>query len=340
MAEASPNSGNAFGALAGVVRRLRQRLEADGRAGLTAVARPAAMGEAGGAAAGGAYADVRASPAASAAGSSGSAVEAREEREAAEAARDARAAEAVRTLKGAFAEATADEDARPLPRPARSASEVEDASPAPTVHVKGPGLFDEQSPDLEDGSSPEEALRRIADEVADCERCPELVASRSLTVPGQGSTRADLMFIGEGPGAEEDKQGLAFVGRAGGLLTKMIEAIGMTREQVFIANIIKCRPPANRKPAPEEEANCAPYLARQIEIIRPKVLVALGGTAAQYLLQTSDGITRLRGRFYPYMGARLMPTFHPAYLLRNYTKDTRRKVYDDLLAAKAAMTEG
>jgi DNA polymerase len=163
------------------------------------------------------------------------------------------------------------------------------------------------------------------------------VANRTKTVPGQGNPYAKLLFIGEGPGQDEDIQGLAFVGRAGQLLTKMIEAIGMTRDEVFIANIVKCRPPANRQPAPEEAANCRPYLARQIAILRPKVIVALGGTAAQNLLQTHDGITRLRGRFYNFEGAQLMPTFHPAYVLRNYTPDTRKKVYDDLLKVKAEL---
>ncbi len=208
---------------------------------------------------------------------------------------------------------------------------------ARVVHVKGPGLFDDSSPDLQDGVGKNEALERIVKEVAECRRCPELAAGRTNTVPGQGDPNARLMFIGEGPGADEDLQGIPFVGRAGQLLTKMIAAIDMTREDVFIANIVKCRPPANRRPGPEECANCAPYLARQIEIIRPKVIVALGGTAAQYLLQTHDGITRLRGRFYPYMGAKLMPTFHPAYVLRSYTPDTRQKVYDDLLKARAEL---
>ena len=307
---------------ADVVRRLRLRLEADGRAGLTAVPRATGMPAA---SVGGA--DLREYPAAGAAGSE-------------VVSREARAAEAARTLKEEFAEATAEEDVPPLRGPTHPAAGAEDTPPAPAVHVKGPGLFDAQSPDLEDGASPEEALRRIADEVATCPRCPELAESRTNTVPGQGDPRADLMFIGEAPGADEDKQGLAFVGRAGQLLTKMIEGIGMTREQVFIGNIIKCRPPGNRNPAPEEEANCFPYLARQIEVIRPKVIVALGGVAAKYLLQTSDGITRLRGQFYPFKGAKLMPTFHPAYVLRNYTKDTRRKVYDDLLAAREALSEG
>jgi len=198
-------------------------------------------------------------------------------------------------------------------------------------------LLDFGSPDIEGGVSREEALARIAAEVAECERCPELVANRTHTVPGQGNPHARLVFVGEGPGQEEDRQGLAFVGRAGELLTKMIESIGLTRSDVFICNIIKCRPPANRVPMPDEVANCSPYLARQLEILRPKVICALGGTAAKTLLQTSDGITRLRGRFHPYRGAKLMPTFHPAYVLRNYTPDTRKKVYDDLLKVKAEL---
>ena len=214
----------------------------------------------------------------------------------------------------------------------------EPTPPIPLVHLAGPGLFDQSLPDETEGMSREEAIARVVTEVAECTQCPELVANRTHTVPGQGSPYAKIMFIGEGPGQDEDVQGLAFVGRAGQLLTKMIESIGMTREEVFIANIVKCRTPGNRQPAPDEAATCAPYLARQIAIIRPKVIVALGGVAAQNLLGTHDGITRLRGRFYPYMGTKLMPTFHPAYVLRNYTPDTRKKVYDDLLKARAELT--
>jgi len=307
-----------------LLRHLRLRLEAEGRAGLTAVRRIPALAPPARAAADDADRPVprSAQPAPPARAASGAPEP------------DAMAAE----MKQGLAEAArasghrgADADTRDLPVAAREGQ--------PTIHVKGPGLFDQLSPDLEDGASPEDALRRIVDEVAECMRCPELAAGRTNTVPGQGSAYAKLMFIGEGPGADEDAQGVAFIGRAGQLLTKMVDAIGMTREEVFIANIVKCRPPGNRNPTPEEEANCAPYLARQIEVIRPKVIVALGGVAAKYLLQTHDGITRLRGKFYPYMGAKLMPTFHPAYLLRNYTKDTRKAVYDDLLAAKAALAE-
>jgi len=213
----------------------------------------------------------------------------------------------------------------------------EELSMAAAPHEEGQDLFNFGSPDLEGGASKEEALARIAAEVADCTRCPELVANRTHTVPGQGDPGARLVFVGEGPGADEDRQGLAFVGRAGQLLTKMIQSIDLMRDQVFICNIIKCRPPGNRNPTPEEIANCLPFLMRQLEIIRPKVICALGGVAAQTLLQTHDGITRLRGRFHPYRGAKLMPTFHSAYVLRNYIPDTRRKVYDDLLAIKAEL---
>jgi DNA polymerase len=214
--------------------------------------------------------------------------------------------------------------------------ELEDRVPAVARTGELFGLADGGEPD---GISRADGLARIAAEVAACELCPELAAGRMHTVPGQGSPYAQLVFVGEGPGEEEDRQGLAFVGRAGELLTKMIESIGMTRDQVFIANIVKCRPPQNRLPMPDEEANCSPYLMRQLEILRPKVICALGGTAAKWLLQTHDGITRLRGRFYPYRGVLLMPTFHPAYVLRNYTPDTRKKVYEDLLKVKAELAK-
>ena len=312
-----------------LVRNLRLRLESEGQAGLAAVGRATEIAprsfEPGAEAPGGAGArrnvpSRETPPVAPRAGASAASPEPLPEARAAEAAK--------RELDAAVAAAA--------PAPAEDATTAQQEQ-APAVHVKGPGLFDDISPDLQDGASKEDALERIVKEVAECRRCPELAAGRTNTVPGQGDPNADLMFIGEGPGADEDLQGVAFVGRAGQLLTKMIAAIDMTRDEVFIANIVKCRPPANRRPGPEECANCAPYLARQIEIIRPKVIVALGGTAAQYLLQTHDGITRLRGRFYPYMGAKLMPTFHPAYVLRSYTPDTRKKVYDDLLKARAEL---
>lgn len=161
------------------------------------------------------------------------------------------------------------------------------------------------------------SLDEVAAAVAGCRRCP-LHSGRTHTVFGEGDSAADLMFVGEGPGAEEDRLGRPFVGRAGALLDDIItKGMGLRREQVFIANVVKCRPPGNRNPDPEEIAMCAPYLHAQIDLIQPKVLVALGKFAAQVLLDTGAPISKLRGNWGEYRGVRLMPTFHPAYLLRN-----------------------
>ena len=145
------------------------------------------------------------------------------------------------------------------------------------------------------------------------------------------------MFVGEAPGADEDIQGIPFVGRAGQLLTKIIEAIGLTRDDVYIANVIKCRPPQNRNPEPDEVETCEPFLFRQIDIIKPKVIVALGKFAAQALLRTLDPISRLRGRVFEYRGAKLIPTFHPAYLLRN--PSSKREVWEDMKLAKQSLNQ-
>lgn len=161
-----------------------------------------------------------------------------------------------------------------------------------------------------------------------CMRCKLCNLGRSQTVFGVGNQKARLMFVGEAPGEDEDKKGEPFVGRAGQLLTKIIEAIGMTREQVYIANVIKCRPPNNRNPEPDEVAACEPYLFRQIAVIQPKVIVPLGKFAAQCLLKTVDPITKLRGRQFDYRGTTLIPTFHPAYLLRN--PSAKREVWEDM----------
>jgi DNA polymerase len=152
---------------------------------------------------------------------------------------------------------------------------------------------------------------------------------------GVGHSKARLMFVGEAPGEDEDRKGEPFVGRAGQLLTKIIEAIGLTREQVYIANVIKCRPPGNRNPEPDEVASCEPFLFRQIDVIQPKVIVPLGKFAAQSLLTTMDPITRLRGRQFDYRGAVLIPTFHPAYLLRN--PSAKREVWEDMKKVRAIL---
>ena len=162
----------------------------------------------------------------------------------------------------------------------------------------------------------------------DCSRCKLHTLGRRQVVFGVGNPEADLMFVGEAPGADEDRQGEPFVGAAGQLLTKIIEAIGLTRQQVYIANVIKCRPPGNRNPEPDEVEQCEPFLFRQIDVIKPKVIVALGKFAAQSLLRTADPITRIRGREYKYRDAILMPTYHPAYLLRY--PSAKREVWEDM----------
>lgn len=178
-------------------------------------------------------------------------------------------------------------------------------------------------------------LDEIAAAVRSCPKC-QLAATRTNAVPGQGDPKAKLVFIGEGPGADEDEQGLAFVGRAGKLLTDIITAMGLMRDQVFISNIVKCRPPENRDPRPEEIFQCKPYLKRQLELIAPQVIVALGAHSAQTLLETDRPIGQLRGQFQTYVyspdapPAKLMPTYHPAYLLRNYSIDNRRRVWEDM----------
>jgi uracil-DNA glycosylase family 4 len=168
-----------------------------------------------------------------------------------------------------------------------------------------------------------------------CTRCKLCTLGRSQIVFGVGNPRARLMFVGEAPGEDEDKKGEPFVGRAGQLLTKIIEAIGMTREQVYIANVIKCRPPGNRNPESDEVASCEPFLFRQIDVIQPKVIVPLGKFAAQCLLKSMDPITKLRGRQFDYRGTVLIPTFHPAYLLRN--PSAKREVWEDMKKVRAIL---
>lgn len=182
-------------------------------------------------------------------------------------------------------------------------------------------------------------LDRLKQLSAEFEADPAVQALRPANtnlVFGEGDPDAKLMFIGEGPGAEEDRTGRPFVGPAGELLDKMITAMGLAREQVYIANVVKYRPPGNRTPTPEEAAIQGPYLARQVAIIHPTALVALGGAAAKYALQTTTGITRLRGQWSQFAHTDptlpIMPTFHPAYLLRSYTPDNRKKVWADLQA--------
>jgi uracil-DNA glycosylase len=177
------------------------------------------------------------------------------------------------------------------------------------------------------------ALARFLD---GCQRC-KLAKGRTNIVFGQGNAEADLMFVGEAPGRDEDEQGLAFVGAAGKLLTKIVEAMGYTREDVYIANVIKCRPPNNRNPEPDEVASCRPFLEEQIRLIAPRVIVTLGTFAAQALLETDESIGRLRGRWRTARGVRVMPTFHPAFLLRS--PERKKDVWEDMKLVRDFLAE-
>jgi uracil-DNA glycosylase len=182
-----------------------------------------------------------------------------------------------------------------------------------------------------------ESLSAIREDIGDCVRCKLCTLGRKQIVFGVGNPNANLMFVGEAPGRDEDIQGIPFVGRAGQKLTQIIEAIGLTRDDVYIANVIKCRPPDNRNPEPDEVEQCEPFLFRQVDTIKPKVIVALGTFAAKSLLKSTDSISRLRGRVYDYRGAKLVPTFHPAFLLRN--PSCRREVWEDMKKVRALLND-
>ena len=184
-------------------------------------------------------------------------------------------------------------------------------------------------------------LEALAAEIHRCRKC-QLGSLRKNAVPGEGNPKARILFAGEGPGADEDEQGRPFVGRAGQLLDKIIAAMGLKRSDVYICNVLKCRPPENRDPKPDEIINCLPYLQRQIELINPQIIVALGAHAARTLLNDNRAIGQLRGQFHQYLhgigqpAIKLMATYHPAYLLRNYSQENRQRVWEDM---KTVLTE-
>lgn len=178
--------------------------------------------------------------------------------------------------------------------------------------------------------APAGGLQAVTKQVLECRLCP-LARTRTKSVPGEGNPKTELMFVGEAPGHDEDVQGRPFVGRAGQLLTKIIEAMSFRREDVYITNVVKCRPPENRTPVREEVEKCGPYLASQIEIIRPKVIVSLGKSATDFFIRSSKGMTQIRGEFYEYRGIPVMPTFHPSYVLRQENiKDVKKQVWQDM----------
>ena len=213
------------------------------------------------------------------------------------------------------------------PKPFKPAA-VQAPPRAPAPAVKAPAAA--ASPD----DPPEVKLEKMRLYSLNCKRCP-LAATRTNVVYGEGDPHARLMFIGEGPGADEDRLGRPFVGRAGQLLDKMIAAMRFKREEVYIANVVKCRPPGNRVPTPEEAARCIGYLERQIKFIRPEVIVLLGATAATFLLDRREGITKLRGIWQEYDGIPVMPTFHPAFLLRQ--ESAKREAWHDLQLVMAKL---
>ena len=197
-------------------------------------------------------------------------------------------------------------------------------------YLKGMGIVSLPSSEMEPEKPTRSqvlTLEEVRKELGDCKRC-KLHQTRRTIVFGEGNEKATLMFIGEGPGYDEDVQGRPFVGRAGQLLTKIIQSINLQREEVYIANIIKCRPPQNRNPEPDEIQSCNPFLRKQIQVIQPKIICALGTFSAQTLLKTETKITALRGKFYDLEGIKVIPTYHPAFLLRN--PDKKREVWEDM----------
>lgn len=211
------------------------------------------------------------------------------------------------------------------------------AAPAADTPAHMDTLFGEITP-MDEASLPrtDETLEDIRADIGECIRCP-LSQSRNKVVHTEGNPKARLMFVGEAPGADEDAQGRPFVGRAGQLLNKIIEAIGLRREDVIIGNVNRCRPPQNRTPTPQEAATCKPFLLRDVAVVRPDVIVVMGNTAMKNLLDTKEGITKLRGQFQDYAGIKVMPTFHPAYLLRDPSK--KRETWDDMKKVRDYLNE-
>jgi DNA polymerase len=174
------------------------------------------------------------------------------------------------------------------------------------------------------------ALQQLAQEVRSCTRCPELCSTRTQTVFGQGEPGVDLCFVGEAPGEDEDRQGLPFVGAAGQMLNRIITGCGLKREEVYIMNILRCRPPRNRTPLPNEAENCRGFLDRQMDLVRPRFICALGGCAATHLLQTTLSVGKLRGRFHDFRGVPVLVTYHPAFLLPHRSPEKKREVWEDM----------
>lgn len=236
------------------------------------------------------------------------------------------------SVAGESVAAVPEEITLPKPVPTAPSAKLSAALPvAPKLNVLAP-----PSPQLFDALNKvaDDTLLKIRADLGDCNRC-KLHRTRTTLVFGDGNPKADLVFVGEGPGRDEDEQGLPFVGRAGKLLTQMIEAMGLQRKDVYICNVVKCRPPENRTPEKDEVETCSPYLLRQLDAIAPKVIVGLGTVAVQTLLETNRGITHYRGQWIDFRGRKLLATYHPAYLLRN--PSAKGEVWKDLQKVMAVL---
>ncbi|HEX4544754.1 MAG TPA: uracil-DNA glycosylase [Candidatus Acidoferrum sp.] len=247
--------------------------------------------------------------------------------------RDRNSALREKTPSIAFAPAPSAKKEITLPKPVRKPEfEAAALAAAPKIaslpRPAGPSLFEAAEKIADD------TLLRIREDLGECTRC-KLHSTRHTIVFGDGTPKADLVFVGEGPGADEDAQGLPFVGRAGKLLTQMIEAMGLQRKDVYISNVVKCRPPENRQPEEDEVSTCSPFLLRQIDVIAPKVIVCLGAVAAKTLLETNRGISQFRGEWLEFRGRKLLATYHPAYLLRNPA--AKSEVWKDLQKVMAVL---
>ena len=231
--------------------------------------------------------------------------------------------ESLRSAGVEFVPGTAPTDVKPSPPPRR-------LSPPTALPIVTPAVQTAliESPPLDDLEQRRQALAELARQVSQCVRCPQLASTRTQTVFGVGPLDPELCFVGEAPGADEDRTGQPFVGAAGQLLTRILVASGLSREEVFICNILRCRPPGNRNPTPEEAGNCSEWLEKTIALVKPRFLVALGAIATKHLLDTTVGITKLRGKFYEYRGIPVFCTFHPSALL--HAPEKKKDVWEDM----------
>ncbi len=242
---------------------------------------------------------------------------------------DQQQAEGVEYFESASAEVHPRPRRPSLPRVAVPPKPAACPAPPAPLPPAAPGFSAQPAAARKSVSDPRESYRLLLEEIGRCRRCP-LAEIRKNPVPGEGGNRKRLLFVGEGPGEDEDRLGRPFVGRSGKLLDKILASISLVREDIYITNIVKCRPPGNRDPEPGEVTACRSYLESQIRLLKPRLIVTLGLPAVRTLLETTSSLGRLRGRLYDYRGIPLLPTYHPAYILRSYTVENRKKAWEDI----------